>query len=359
MRAPATSGARVDHGQARKPSAKKTQTRRPAAASARKAKRSREPEIKITRNSKRPQIKASRGPGAGAASAKRKPAQRDSAQRDSAQRNSTQRRTLDRAAETRRQSLNSLNADYGRGTRSRSRSAAPAGGGGGVRAVAVGAGGVAVGAARVASEVARPAAAAAARPMLRVISGGIDKLPTGAAAQPFARGRAMILIAAVLGAGLIYINVGKLQGGDAYGKYSARSAVLQRENTALRARIAGLDSVERIQAYAKRFGMQSPLPEQFTYIRARPGDALKGMKNYTTPTNTAVSPTVAPQQASTPDSTNQTPVSGTDQTSTQTTATGAPAQTVSPNAPAAGTQGTAQVQNQNVQSGATAVGGGQ
>ena len=292
MRAPATSGARVNHGQARKPAAKRPVGRKPAAkANSRKRVRraAAEPEIKITRRSPRPQIKASRGPGAtpGKAAAK-----------------SAARRPLDRAAATRRESLNSLNASYSRG-----------------RPVATGAGGAAAGALRVASEVARPAAAAA-RPMLRVISGGIDRLPSSAAAQPFARGRIMIMIAAVLGAGLIYINVGKLQAGDGYGKYAARAQQLQRENIALRAKVSYLSSPERIQTYATRFGMASPLPEQFTYLNPKRGDALKGANGYNAPTNTGASPTAAlQQQASAPDPANQTAVGGTE-TNTGATAAG-------------------------------------
>ncbi|MGH2907657.1 MAG: hypothetical protein ACRDKI_12940 [Solirubrobacterales bacterium] len=261
MRAPATAGAKVDHGQTRRPARK-----RPA-----------EPEIKITRRSKRPEVKASRGSGKAT---------------------TPQRRKVDRVAATRRDSLRSLNADRGPATRSRARSTAPRGGGGGsVRAVAVGAGAAAVGAVRVATEVARPAGAVA-KPMLRVISGGLDRLPA-AGTQPFAKGRILIMIAALLGAGLIYINVGKLQAGDGYSKYAARALVLQRENTALRAQVAHLDSAERIQSYAKRFGMVPPLPEQFTYLRSKHGDALKAAKGYAAPTTTNATPTAAPQQTAT------------------------------------------------------------
>jgi hypothetical protein len=303
MRAPATRGARVDHGQSRKAPAR----RKPASSP----------------------IKASRGSG------KRK--------------SPLPRRVADPVAETRQSSLNSLNAQPAsprkhraapakrsaapkrsartqpvrRQPTARSRSVGPTGGGT-VRAVAVGAGGAAVGAVRVATEVARPAA----RPVLRVITGGIDKLPTSANVQPYARGRIMIMIAAILGAGLIYINVGKLQAGDGYSKYSARSQVLQRENTALRAKVAFLSSPERIQKFAQEFGMVPPVPEQFKYLHTKRGDALKAMKNYTAPAAVGASPTaagstaatgavdtVSSTQASTTPATNQSPV-----TTEQTTA---------------------------------------
>ncbi|MBJ7332165.1 MAG: hypothetical protein JHC95_19875 [Solirubrobacteraceae bacterium] len=256
------------------------------AASSRKA-----PEIKVTRNSARPQIKASRGPGG--------PVKRRKVAQPAGRRSEDSR-----VAETRRQSLSSIGAAP-RAKRppapkrppaakrpqrtpqptSSSRRSAGGGGGGSVRAVAVGAGGSA--AARVVAEVARPVGAVT-RPMLRVVSGGLEALPQAAGrATPVARGRLLILLAGVLAAGLIYINVGKLEYGDGYGKYSARSQQLQRENTALRSRIANLNAAERIQEYAKRQGMTVPKPEQYKYLRSRRGDALKASRGLTAPLSAA------------------------------------------------------------------------
>jgi hypothetical protein len=249
--------------------------RRKAAAS------KKSPEIKVTRNSARPQIKASRGPGGPAK--RRKVAE------------PVGRRTEDRlVAETRRQSLSSIGAApkpkprTKRPTPSASSRRPSGGGGGSVRAVAVGAGGgAAAGAARVVAEVARPVGAVT-RPMLRVVSGGIEAIPNAASrATPVARGRLLILLAGVLAAGLIYINVGKLEYGDGYGKYSARSTQLQRENTALRSRIASLNAAERIQEYAKRQGMTIPKPEQYEYLHSKRGDALKASRGLTAPLSQA------------------------------------------------------------------------
>lgn len=242
------------------------------------------PEIKVTRTSARPQIKASRGPGGPAK--RRKVAQ------------PTARRTDDRrVAETRRQSLSSIGslpapraqrpkaAPKRRPTTSGSSRRAPSGGGGSVRAVAVGAGGSA--AARVVAEVARPVGAVT-RPVLRVVSGGLEALPNAAGrATPVARGRLLILLAGVLAAGLIYINVGKLEYGDGYGKYSARSAELQRENTVLRSRIANLNTAERIKQYAQRQGMTVPKPEQYKYLRSKRGDAVKASRGLSLPLSSA------------------------------------------------------------------------
>lgn len=131
--------------------------------------------------------------------------------------------------------------------------------------------------------VARPAAAAAA-PMLRVVTGGLDRVPTGNVAEPAARGRVLIVIVGLLAAGLIYINVGKLEAGDGYARFSQRSLELQRENTVLRARVANLGSSERIVSVAKKkLDMVMPQPEQFEYLHAKGGDSLKAIRNYTPP----------------------------------------------------------------------------
>lgn len=277
MRAPATAGGK---------------TSRKAAL------RSREPEIKVSRGpgtgtrtrkvveprraaAAKPRVKASAKPKTRA----KAPAKRGMGESDR------------RVAETRRQSLNSFSSGGHRpagSTRATARS--NSGGGGSVRAVAVGAGGAA---AAVATVVTRPVGNAA-RPMLRVVSGGLERLPAAAnSASPVARGRMLIMIAGLLAVGLIYISVGKLEYGDSYGGYAARSLQLQRENTVLRARIAHDSSAERIQKYAQTRGMVVPAPEQYDYLRAKRGDALKAAKGYT-----------APATAATPQSTQATEATG-------------------------------------------------
>ncbi len=119
--------------------------------------------------------------------------------------------------------------------------------------------------------------------MLRVVSGGLDRLPAGDVTGPVARGRTLILIAAVLAAGLVYVNVGAVEAGDGFGKYSQRATELQRQNTQLRARIAQLGSTERIQKQASALGLEMPAPEQFTFVRADGGDPLRAMRTYTVP----------------------------------------------------------------------------
>lgn len=152
-------------------------------------------------------------------------------------------------------------------------------------AVAGGAAALTVGKAMV--DVARPAAAAAT-PMLRVVAGGLDRVPTASVARPAARGRILIVVAGLLAAGLIYINVGKLEAGDGYGRYAQRALELQRDNTILRGNVARLSSSERIVRQARKLGMVMPQPEQFKYLHTRRGDALKAVRTYTAPTATPV-----------------------------------------------------------------------
>lgn len=152
-------------------------------------------------------------------------------------------------------------------------------------------------------DAARPAAAAA-RPVLRVVSGGLEKLPAGPGTQAAARGRVLIVIAGLLAAGLIYINVGKLEAGDGYGRYAQRSLELQRENTIVRSKVAALESSERIARRAKNLGMVMPQPEQFKYLRERESDSLRAIRTYTAPSPVAQQPSTTPQtqtpQAQTP-----------------------------------------------------------
>lgn len=258
-------------------------------------------EIKVTRNSARPQIKASRGPGG--------PVKRRKVANPQARRTLTAEEK--RVAETRRQSLSTMGSGRG-AARASGRTAAPrkrpgagqaprsgaarggsvrggSGEGGSsisVRAVAITSGGGAA-AARVVQEVARPVGAATA-PVLRVVTGGLDALPKAAGrTTPITRTSWLVVFAALLAAGLIYINVGELKAGDGYAAYSARSLELQRENMSLRTRIANLGAAERIKAYAERQGLVMPAPEQFSYLDARRGDAERAAGTYQAPSSSA------------------------------------------------------------------------
>lgn len=140
--------------------------------------------------------------------------------------------------------------------------------------------------------------------MLRVVTGGLEKIPAAtSSASPILRGQVLIAIAGLLAAGLIYINVGKLEYGDGYGRYTQRSIELQRENTILRAAIARRSTPERIQRYAQKMGMISPVPEQFEFLKQRRGDAVKAAKGYTAPSPVAPEPVTPAPAATTPTTT--------------------------------------------------------
>lgn len=129
--------------------------------------------------------------------------------------------------------------------------------------------------------------------MLRVVSGGLDRIPGGEMSGPVARGRTLIVVAALLAAGLVYINVGSLEAGDGFGRDSQRATELQRQNTQLRARIAQLGSTDRIQKRAQALGLQMPAPEQFTFVRADDGDPLRALRTYGVPLPKAAVPNAA------------------------------------------------------------------
>lgn len=267
---------------------------KPSGAKGQSVRKQSEPQIKVSRNSARPQIKASRGPGGPAKRRRVAPSSRETTRPRGV--SSVDRRV----AETRRQSLGSLNGapmrtpTRGGGAKASVRTT----GGGSVRAVAAGAGGGAAAAARVVQEVARPVGAVT-RPVLRVVSGGLEAIPNAAGrATPATRSRLLILLAGALAAGLIYINVGKLEAGDGYAKYAERSVELQRENTQLRSRIANLRAAERIKLYAEKQGLVMPAPEQFEYLKRRRGDAERAARNYVAPV-TAAKPTAPGATAAT------------------------------------------------------------
>lgn len=170
--------------------------------------------------------------------------------------------------------------------------------------------------------------------MLRVVSGGLDRMPAGDVSGPVARGRTLILVAAVLAAGLVYVNVGAVEAGDGFGKYSQRATELQRQNTQLRARIAQLGSTDRIQKQASALGLEMPAPEQFTFVHADGGDPLRAMRTYATPAPKPAAP--APGGPSSPTGVSQPGVAPQAAPAPVTTA---PTQTTAPEGTAGGGAG--------------------
>jgi len=140
--------------------------------------------------------------------------------------------------------------------------------------------------ARAAQRQSRPARRStqrSARPLLRVIGGGLERVPSPGALQSIVQGRAFVLFVAILLAGLVFININRLKAGDGYGNYVTQSTKLERENSVMRERIAQLSSSERIQQRARGLGFVMPTPEQFRYLSARSSDPLRAARGYTVP----------------------------------------------------------------------------
>jgi cell division protein FtsB len=84
------------------------------------------------------------------------------------------------------------------------------------------------------------------------------------------RGRAWVAVIAVLLAGIVFLNVSVLELNRGIASTDEKSAALERTNSALRERVAKLDSAERIQRLAEARGYTLPAPGQITYLRPNP-----------------------------------------------------------------------------------------
>jgi cell division protein FtsL len=146
---------------------------------------------------------------------------------------------------------------------------------------------------------------AAPSPVARVLSGRgmplIDRL---------LRGRGWVVIVGALLAGIVFLNVSVLELNRGIAQTDASAAGLERTNSALRERVAKLDSGERIQQLAARKGFVMPQPGDVTFVRPRPHvDAKLAAQRITppapttataAPTTTATAPTTATTTATAP-----------------------------------------------------------
>jgi hypothetical protein len=87
------------------------------------------------------------------------------------------------------------------------------------------------------------------------------------------RGRAWVVLIAVLLTGIVFLNVALLEVNGSIARMDTRAADLARENSALRMRVARLGSSERIQREAAGRGFVAVAPGRVAYLDARPGDA--------------------------------------------------------------------------------------
>jgi hypothetical protein len=102
------------------------------------------------------------------------------------------------------------------------------------------------------------------------------------------RGRGWVVIVGALLAGIVFLNVSVLELNRGIAQTDAAASGLERTNSALRERVAKLDSGERIQQLAARKGFVMPQPGDVTFVRPRPHvDARLAAQRITPPAPTA------------------------------------------------------------------------
>jgi cell division protein FtsL len=84
------------------------------------------------------------------------------------------------------------------------------------------------------------------------------------------RGRLWVVCVGALLAGIVFLNVSLLQLNQEIARTTTHATALDRQNSGLRARVAAVDSSERLQRLAEARGMVMPAPGQYRYLRARP-----------------------------------------------------------------------------------------
>jgi cell division protein FtsB len=170
--------------------------------------------------------------------------------------------------------------------------------------------------ARPAAQRARAIAAPSPAPARR--KSGAAKARTRPAASPVARvlnsrgmplldrilrGPGWVVMLGALLAGIVFLNVSVLELNRGIARTDSKSAQVERVNSALRARVAKLNSGERIQALAAARGFVMPEPGDVTYVHERDSNASLAAQRMTPPdTTTTTTPTTATTPAPAPTS---------------------------------------------------------
>lgn len=124
-------------------------------------------------------------------------------------------------------------------------------------------------------------AASGSRAALSVLVGGRQE---DGRVDGILRGRAYIVAISILLAGLVALNVDLLSLNKDINHYVERTTELKRSNSTLVGEVAKLESSERIARRAQRLGLVMPAPEQFRYLKSRPGaDGRRAAVNYRPP----------------------------------------------------------------------------
>jgi len=136
--------------------------------------------------------------------------------------------------------------------------------------------------ARRKSGAVKPRTAAAPSPVARVLNSRgmplVDRI---------LRGPAWVVMLGALLAGIVFLNVSVLELNRGIARTDAKSADLERTNSGLRARVAKLDSGERIQQLAAARGFVMPQPGDVTYLRDRSSNARLAAQRMTPPATTS------------------------------------------------------------------------
>jgi hypothetical protein len=85
----------------------------------------------------------------------------------------------------------------------------------------------------------------------------------------------------------VFLNVSVLELNRGIARTDAKSADLERTNSALRARVAKLDSGERVQELAAERGYVMPQPGDVTFLRGRPSNAKLAAERIAPPADEA------------------------------------------------------------------------
>ena len=154
-------------------------------------------------------------------------------------------------------------------------------------------------------------------------------------------GRIWVGCIGVLLAGIVGLNVSLLELNREIARTTTRATALDRQNSHLRAKVAALDSSERIQSLAERRGMVMPAPGEFRYLHARPWlDAELATRRVVAPepparpaappAQLAQAPATTPSQAAPTTATPTQPATGTTTTPSPTPAASPPAAVATP-----------------------------
>src|SRR3954447_6823154 len=133
------------------------------------------------------------------------------------------------------------------------------------------------------------------------------------------RGPGWVVMLGALLAGIVFLNVSVLELNRGIARTDTKSAQLERVNSALRARVAKLDSGERIQELAAARGFVMPQPGDVMYVRERASNASLAAQRIvppagsqttsttTTPSTTTPTPTTTTAAPATPTATTTVP----------------------------------------------------